>query len=91
MTRGPSDIGDAGIFVDPQAYAHLDAWHAAAARLRRHDPLPRVDADGYVPFRAVTRHADVAEVERNHELFHNTMDNVLFRSRTRSGGARCST
>ncbi len=74
-----SHLGDERIFVDPQAYARLDAWHAAAARLRRTDPLPLVVVDGYVPFRAVTRHADVAEVERHHELFHNTMDSVLFR------------
>ena len=74
-----SHLGDERIFVDPRAYAQLDAWHAAAARLRRGDPLPLVLVDGYVPFRAVTRHADVAEVERNHDLFHNTMDAVLFR------------
>jgi cytochrome P450 len=70
-------LGDARIFIDRTAYADPELWHAAAARLRRHDPLPLVDVDGYVPFRAVTRHADLAEVERNHTLFWNTRDSVL--------------
>ena len=70
-------LGDARIFVDRTAYADLNAWHAAAARLRRNDPLPLIAAEGYVPFRAVTRHAHLAEVERNHTLFWNTRDSVL--------------
>ncbi len=65
------------IFADPGAYADPVRWHATAERLRRTNPLPLVRADGFVPFRAVTRHAHVAEIERNHELFHNTMDSVL--------------
>jgi cytochrome P450 len=69
--------GDELIFVDPRAYADPARWHAAAMRLRRGNPLPWVRAEGYTPFIAVTRHADVAEIERNHELFHNTIDSVL--------------
>ena len=69
--------GDELIFVDPQAYRDAARWHAAAERLRRHDPLPWVRADGFVPFRAVTRHAHVEEIERNHDRFHNTMESVL--------------
>lgn len=70
-------LGDAGIFADRTAYADPERWHAAAARLRRSDPLPLVEVDGFVPFRAVTRHAHLAEVERNHALFWNTRDSVL--------------
>jgi len=70
-------LGDARIFIDRLAYADLAGWHAAAARLRVHDPLPLIEVDGYVPFRPVTRHADLAEVERNHQLFWNTRDSVL--------------
>lgn len=72
-----SHLGDARIFVDGKAYGDLASWHAAAARLRKDDPLPRVELEGFVPFRAVTRHADLAEVERNHPLFWNTRDSVL--------------
>jgi len=72
-----SRLGDARIFIDPKAYADPEGWHAAAARLRANDPLPLIEVEGYVPFRAVTRHADLAEVERNHTLFWNTRDSVL--------------
>src|SRR5712692_7040612 len=65
------------IFVDPAAYADPQRWHAAAMRLRREDPLPWVRAEGYVPFIAVTRHAAVQEIERHHELFHNSIVSVL--------------
>ena len=77
LTAAFERLGDARIFVDRTAYADLDFWHAAAARLRASDPLPRIEVDGYVPFRAVTRHAHLAEVERNHTLFWNTRDSVL--------------
>ncbi|HYB98625.1 MAG TPA: cytochrome P450 [Candidatus Limnocylindrales bacterium] len=83
-----SHLGDARIFIDRTAYADLDSWHAAAGRLRRSEPLPLVDVEGYVPFRVVTRHADLAEVERNHLLFWNTRDSVLLpRSQVESGRA----
>lgn len=72
-----SHLGDARIFIDPTAYADQQFWHAAAARLRARDPLPLIEVEGYVPFRAVTRHADLAEIERNHTLFWNTRDSVL--------------
>ena len=77
MRRMDRSAADELIFVDPRAYADIARWHAAAERLRRANPLPLVRADGFVPFRAVTRHADVEEIERNHDRFHNTMDSVL--------------
>lgn len=72
-----ANLGDKRIFLDPNAYADQASWHAAAERLRKSDPLPLVKADGFLPFRAVTRHAHVDEIERNHERFHNTIDSVL--------------
>jgi cytochrome P450 len=68
----PIEEADA-IFVDPQKYADPDAWHATARWLRQHDPLHRVEADGFPPFYAVTRLADVMEVERQPDKFLNTM------------------
>ncbi|MEA2624211.1 MAG: hypothetical protein QOD06_256 [Candidatus Binatota bacterium] len=70
--------GAARIFVDPRAYADLESWHAAAALLRREDPVHRVEAPGFDPFWAVTRHADVVEIERQHDKFWNTQNAVLF-------------
>ncbi len=81
MSDDARRAGDELIFVEPQAYRAAARWHAAAARLRRHDPLPGVRAEGFIPFRAVTRHAHVEEIERNHERFHNTMDAVLLSAR----------
>jgi len=78
MSHDFSNLGDERIFVEPEAYADQKAWHAAAERLRRNDPLVLVEAKGFTPFRAVTKHAHVDEVERQHEIFHNTMDSVLF-------------
>jgi cytochrome P450 len=73
-----ASLREAGaIFVDPEAYADLERWHAAAARLRREDPVHLVEAPGYDPFYAVTRHADIVEVERRNEVFWNTLGAVL--------------
>lgn len=65
------------VFADPAAYADQERWHQAAATLRREDPVHRVEAPGFAPFWAVTRHEHVAEVERQHDKFWNTMDSVL--------------
>jgi cytochrome P450 len=65
------------IFTDPKAYTDPEGWHAVAARLRREDPVPRIEADGFDPFWAVTRHADLVEIERQPERFPNTFDSVL--------------
>jgi cytochrome P450 len=62
----PSDL--ARTIVDPAAYADGRA-EAAFRRLRREAPLAQVRADGYDPFWAVCRHADIMEVERRSDDF----------------------
>ena len=69
-----------GIFVDASAYTHLEDWHRRAARLRAEDPVHRVEIEGWTPFWAITRHADVWEIERRHEQFRNTLQSVLLPS-----------
>jgi cytochrome P450 len=56
--------------VDPKAYAdgRIDQ---AFATLRKEAPIALIQAEGYLPFWAVTRHADILEVERRTEEFHN--------------------
>jgi cytochrome P450 len=71
------------IFTDPKAYTDPNTWHPVAARLRRDDPVPRIEAPGFDPFWAVTRHADVLEIERQPERFLNTIESVLLRSEMR--------
>jgi cytochrome P450 len=65
------------IFTDPAAYRDPARWHAVAARLRRENPVARVEVEGFDPFWAVTRHADLLAIERQPELFPNTSNAVL--------------
>jgi cytochrome P450 len=65
-------VTEAGLsFTNPAAYADEGRLHEALALLRREDPVHWVEAAGYEPFWAVTRHADIMEIERNNALFLN--------------------
>src|SRR5262249_39781479 len=65
-------IEEAGrVFTDPAAYADEPRFYAACALLRREAPVHHVDAEGFYPFYAVTKHADVMEVERQHDKWLN--------------------
>ena len=61
----------ANTIVDPKAYADGERIDQAFATLRRESPLEVAQPDGFDPFWVVTRHADILEVERQNELFHN--------------------
>ena len=74
-----ADIEYGSLFTSGFAYLDQDRWHAMAADLRRDAPVLRVEVDGWQQFWAITRHADVMEIERRHDIFHNTMD-VIFSS-----------
>lgn len=65
------------IFIDSEAYTDPERWHAIAAELRREAPVLRVEADNFRPFYALTRHADVFEVSRRSDLWHNTQESIL--------------
>ena len=68
----PTDLSSLGrIFAEPSAYADPVAWHAAAKRLREEAPIIKVSLPDYPEFYAVTKHADVMEIERNPEVFTN--------------------
>jgi len=57
--------------VDPKAYADWHRSHAAFAWLRKNAPLDVAEVEGFDPFWVVTRHADILNVERQNDLFHN--------------------
>ncbi|MFI5044499.1 MAG: hypothetical protein ACHQDC_06880 [Acidimicrobiales bacterium] len=59
LTSTVEDLGS--IFVDPDAYADPEYWHAAAARIRAERPILPVDLPGFPRFWAITKHADVME------------------------------
>jgi len=70
----PADI--AQMVVDPAAYADGSIYDAYKW-LRANDPMGHVKAEGYDPFRVVTRHADIMEISRQPELFHNGPQPIL--------------
>lgn len=65
----PQDVADT--IVDPKAYADGRRVDAAFTWLRREAPLSVVQPRGHRPFWAVTRHADIQDVERRNDTFHN--------------------
>ncbi|ULE33278.1 cytochrome P450 [Mycobacterium sp. IDR2000157661] len=67
----------AKVFADPQAYADEPKLHAALTHLRAHTPVAWVDVEGYNPFWAITKHADVMAVERANTVFTNSPRPVL--------------
>jgi cytochrome P450 len=72
------DVAEAGrVFVDPAAYADEERLHASLALLRRESPVHWVEGEGFNPFWAITRHADVAEIETNVAVFRNEPRAVL--------------
>lgn len=71
-------IDDAGkVLADPQAYTDEMKLHAALAHLRANAPVSRVDVPHYKPFWAITKHADIMDIERNNVLFTNWPRPVL--------------
>ena len=67
----------AKVFADPQAYADEKKLHAALTHLRANAPVSWVDVPGYRPFWAITKHADVMDIERANTLFTNSPRPVL--------------
>jgi cytochrome P450 len=57
--------------VLPKAYAKPKSLHAGFRWMRGHLPLAEVNAEGFDPFWAVTKHAHILEVLRQQDLFHN--------------------
>jgi cytochrome P450 len=75
MTSAVDELGS--IFGDPAAYADPTRWHSAAKQIRDHSPILKVSMPGYREFWAITKHADVMEVERNPAIFTNEPEPVL--------------
>jgi cytochrome P450 len=57
--------------VDPQAYADGGRVDRAFAWLRQNAPVEVAELEAFDPFWVITRHADILEVERQNDLFHN--------------------
>lgn len=59
------------VLAEPMAYSDEKRLHEALAHLRSHAPVSWVDVPPYAPFWAITKHADVMDIERNNALFTN--------------------
>jgi len=55
--------------IAPEVYGRAGHPHNAFAWLRANDPLHWCEPEGYLPFWAVTKHADIVEIEKQPELF----------------------
>jgi cytochrome P450 len=76
-----TDVARLGsIFADPVAYADPVRWHAVAQQLRVQCPIVKVTLDEYPEFWAITKHADVMEIERNPDVFTNAPVPLLART-----------
>ncbi|MDT5009753.1 MAG: hypothetical protein QOH57_1370 [Mycobacterium sp.] len=67
----------ANVFADPKAYADEPRLHAALTHLRANAPVSWVDVPRYRPFWAITKYADIMEIERADTLFTNWPRPVL--------------
>lgn len=65
------------MLADPQAYTDDARLHEGLAHLRAHAPVCHVDVENYAPFWAITKHADIMEIERANDIFTNSPRPVL--------------
>ncbi|MFN3517753.1 MAG: hypothetical protein ACK4YM_11440, partial [Novosphingobium sp.] len=57
--------------IDPKAYSEREIVDAAFAKLRAEQPLDKAEIPEFEPFWVVTRHADIKDIERQPDVFHN--------------------
>ncbi|HSA41747.1 MAG TPA: cytochrome P450, partial [Mycobacterium sp.] len=73
----PTSCADAAMLADPQAYTDEQRLHAGLTRLRATAPVAWVEVPDYAPFWAITKHADIMEIERANDIFTNYPRPVL--------------
>jgi cytochrome P450 len=66
--------------VDPDRFARGGYPHDVWTHLRAHDPVARIEAPGYEPFWAVTKHADVVAVSARAVEYSNAQGITLARA-----------
>lgn len=55
--------------VNPEFFANEDKIHEIFTKLRREDPVHFVEPQGFRPFWAITKHADIQEIEKRNDVF----------------------
>jgi cytochrome P450 len=67
----------AKVLTDPLAYTDEARLHTALTHLRANAPVSWVEVPNYRPFWAITKHADIMDIERDNVLFTNWPRPVL--------------
>jgi hypothetical protein len=65
----PQELADA--IVDPKAYTDQARIDGAFLWIRENAPFEQAQPQGFDPFWVVSKHADILEVEKQNDLFHN--------------------
>ena len=63
--------------VNPDYYADEQKIHDVYRALRRETPVRLMEPSGYRPFWAITKHADILEVEKRSDVFVNRLRTYL--------------
>ncbi|MEI9990095.1 MAG: cytochrome P450 [Rhizomicrobium sp.] len=66
-----NDLVSSAVFGDDKKI------HGLLADLRKNDPVHWTEPDGFRPFWALTKHADILEIEKLNDQFHNEPRSVL--------------
>jgi len=63
--------------VDPKSYEEQGTPHDTFTELRRGSPVHRCRAEGFGPFWAITKHADICEISKQPNLFLSSPGIIL--------------
>jgi cytochrome P450 len=85
----PADIANA--LVDPKAYGEWNGLHDKFSWARANMPLGVAENEGFDPFWAVTRHADIMEVSRNNARFASGIRSTVLTNAEGEAIARAAT
>jgi cytochrome P450 len=81
--RGGSSVNvDPLELVDPERYARRGYPHDVWARLRAEAPVACIQAPGYEPFWAITKHADILQIASQPQRFSSAQGITLARAGT---------
>ena len=61
----------------PETYGDADRYHSLLTKLRDEAPVFWAEPEGYRPFWAITRHADIMEIEKQPDVFVNAPRTAL--------------
>ena len=68
--------------ADPRTYGDEARIHELLSGLRKDDPLHWTEPEGFRPYWAVTKYADILEIEKLNDKFHNEPRSTLMNIQT---------